>query len=64
MLEHMLTGFIKQGTLAIVRPNGKVIRVGRSTEPSEPEIIPRPHPQTEFGRIESGRSIELDFMSV
>ncbi len=41
MLERMLTGFIKEGTLAIVRPNGKVIRVGRSTEPSEPEIILR-----------------------
>jgi cyclopropane-fatty-acyl-phospholipid synthase len=41
MFERMLTGFIKEGTLAIVRPNGKIIRVGRPVGPSDPEIILR-----------------------
>jgi cyclopropane-fatty-acyl-phospholipid synthase len=41
MFERMLTAFIKEGTLAIVRPNGNVVYVGRSTGSSDPEIILR-----------------------
>lgn len=41
MIERMLTAFIKEGTLAVIRPNGKVFYVGRSDGPSEPAVIVR-----------------------